>query len=103
MKSSFPAFRLLILVGLPSLLMIATAVPSYSQAQVTNDPPFYGPFNAIFLPDGDGLKKPLVKGDSVLRADSPWSLCGWVKPAEEPASKAQSLIAGFGDPTEEFS
>ena len=103
MKSSFPAFRLSILVGLPSLLMIATAVPSYSQAQVTNDPPFYGPFNAIFLPGGDGLKKPLVKGDSVLRADSPWSLCGWVKPAEEPASKAQSLIAGFGDPTEEFS
>jgi hypothetical protein len=24
---------------------------------VTNDPPFYGPFNAVFLPGGEGLKK----------------------------------------------
>jgi hypothetical protein len=101
MKSSLPAFRLLTSGGLIPLFLIATALPGRSQAQVTNDPPFYGPFNAIFLPDGDGLKKPLVKGDSVLRADSPWSLYAWVKPVDEP--KTLSLIAGFGDPTEEFS
>ena len=22
---------------------------------VTNDPPFYGPYNGVFLPDGEGL------------------------------------------------
>ena len=57
--------------------------------------------NAIFLPDGEGLKKPLVKTDSVLRTDSPWSLYGWVKSAE--TLKNPSLVAGFGDPEEEFS
>ena len=59
-------------------------------------PPFYGPFNAVFLPDGDGLKKPLAKNDSVLLADSPWSIYAWVKPAE--ALKLPSLVAGLGDP-----
>jgi hypothetical protein len=106
MKTSFPAIRLLISVAMISLLVIATSVRAHSQVQatnvpVTNDPAYYGPFNAIFLPDGDGLKKPLVKNDSVLRADSPWSLYGWVKPAE--ALGSVSLVAGFGDPAEEFS
>jgi hypothetical protein len=101
MKISRPAFRLLISAAIISIGVMATAVRANCQASVTNDPPFYGPFNAVFLPDGDGLKKPLVKTDSVLRADSPWSLYGWVKPAE--ALKTTSLIAGFGDPTEEFS
>jgi Exo-beta-D-glucosaminidase Ig-fold domain/Concanavalin A-like lectin/glucanases superfamily/Glycosyl hydrolases family 2/Glycosyl hydrolases family 2, sugar binding domain/Glycosyl hydrolases family 2, TIM barrel domain len=78
----------------------ATTMGAYSQT-VTNDPSSYGPFNGIFLPDGDGLKKPLVKDDSVLRADSPWSLYGWVK--YEQALKAPSLVAGIGDPTEEYS
>src|SRR6202451_3279688 len=68
---------------------------------VTNDLPFYGPFNGVFLPDGDGLKKPLRKDDSVLHADSPWSLYGWVKSAEP--LKGPSLVAGIGDPAEEFS
>jgi len=72
-----------------------------AQLPVTNDPPFYGPFHAVFLPDGDGLKKPTVKDDSVLRADSPWSLYGWVR-TEETVS-APSLVAGLGDPAEEYS
>jgi hypothetical protein len=84
-----------------SISLLATAVRGCAQTQVTNDPPFYGPFNAVFLPDGDGLKKPLVKTDSVLRADSSWSLYAWVKPVE--ASHALSLVAGFGDPADEFS
>ena len=101
MKILCRSFRLLITFGMISICLMATAVRGLAQAQVTNDPPFYGPFNAVFLPDGDGLKKPLLKTDSVLRADSPWSLYGWVKPAE--ALKTTSLVAGFGDPTEEFS
>jgi hypothetical protein len=83
-----------------SICLIVTVDRAYPQAQVTNDPSYYGPFNAIFLPDGDGLKKPLVKSDSVLRADSPWSIYTWVKPAE--ALKTPSLVAGIGDPEEEF-
>ena len=101
MRTSFSAVRFLISVGMISLLLTAISVSALSQVQVTNDPAYYGPFNAIFLPDGDGLKKNLVKTDSVLSSDSPWSLYAWVKPAE--AMKSVSLIAGFGDPAEEFS
>jgi hypothetical protein len=101
MKSSFPASHILIHAGILSICLFATASPATSQVQATNDPPFYGPFNAVFLPDGDGLKKSLVKNDSVLRADSPWSLYAWVKPAE--ALKMPSLVAGLGEPEEEFS
>jgi glycosyl hydrolase family 2/Ig-like domain-containing protein/concanavalin A-like lectin/glucanase superfamily protein len=83
------------------LALFLFAARSSTNAQiVTNDPPFYGPFNAVFLPDGEGLKKPLVAHDSVLQADSPWSLYFWVKPAE--TLKAQTLLAGLGNPTEEY-
>jgi hypothetical protein len=101
MKDSSSAFRLLIHAGLLLVCLIAAAIGGFAQAQVTNDPSFYGPFSAVFLPDGDGLKRPLVKNDSVLRADSPWSLYAWVNAAE--AVKMPSLLAGFGDPEEEFS
>src|SRR5580658_5253202 len=101
MTTSFSAARFLISVGMISLLLMAITVDAQSQVQVTNDPAYYGPFNATFLPDGDGLKKILVKTDSILHADSPWSLYGWVKPAH--ALKSVSLVAGFGDPAEEFS
>ena len=96
-----PAFSPLILAGTISFFLAVTAVGSYSQVPGTNDPPFYGPFNARFLPDGDGLVKPLEKNDSVLQADSPWSLYGWVQLAEE--LKGPSLVAGMGDPADEFS
>lgn len=83
------------------LCLFATSFCGYSQTPVTNDPPYYGPFNAEFLLGGGGLKKLLVKDDSVLRADSPWSLYGWVRPAE--AAKGMTPVAGIGDPTDEFS
>ena len=54
--------------------LLSFAAPCHSQIAVTTEPAFYGPYNAIFLPDGDGLHKPLVKDDSILRSDSPWSL-----------------------------
>ena len=100
MKSSFLDFRPLIrVISILLIALIATAGRGYSQG--ANDPPFYGPFSAMFLPDGDGLKKPLVKNDPVLQADSSWSLYAWIKPAE--ALKMPSLVGGFGDPEEEFS
>jgi hypothetical protein len=101
MNRIFSGFHRLIQGGVFSFCLLATAASSLSQTPVTNDPPFYGPFNARFLPDGDGLKKPLAKDDSVLRADSPWTLYGWVRPAE--AVKGPTLVAGMGDPEEEYS
>ena len=67
---------------------------------VTADPPFYGPFNGAFIPDGDGLEKKLADHDSVLRAESPWSLYCWIRTDE--ASKSATLVAGVGDPNEEY-
>jgi hypothetical protein len=67
----------------------------------TNDPPYYGPYNGAFLAGGDELKKHLLKSDTVLRADSPWSLYAWVWMTEAP--KGAVLIAGVGDPGEEYS
>jgi hypothetical protein len=84
-----------------SLCWLATVIGSYAQTPVTNDPPYYGPFNAEFLSGGDGLKKALVKDDTVLRADSPWSLYAWVRPTE--AAKRMTLVAGIGDPNDEYS
>jgi len=84
-----------------SFCLLATVPGGHSQVVVTNDPAFYGPYDAEFLPDGDGLRKPLRKEDSVLRADLPWSLYLWVKPAE--AQQAPALVAGVGDPADEFS
>jgi len=66
----------------------------------TNDPPYYGPFHGIFLADGDGLTKKLAKDDTVLRADSPWSLYCWVWLSEP--LKGPSLIAGLGKTDDEY-
>ena len=84
-----------------SFWLLVLAAPSYSQTTATTDTPAYGPYNAIFLPDGDGLQKPISKDDSVLRADSPWSLYCWVQ-WNEPINTA-TLLAGVGDPDEEYS
>ena len=100
MNGIFSSFKRTAGLAVASLLVLLR-VNSLAQMPVTVDPPFYGPFQGIFLADGDGLKKPMVKDDSVLRADSPWSLYGWVR-TDEPLS-APSLVAGFGDPADEYS
>src|SRR5258708_5845431 len=71
------------------------SIAAQAQLPITTDPPFYGPYNGNFIPDGDGLKKPLSKDDSILRADSPWSLYLWVRTEE--ALKGPSLLAGVGN------
>lgn len=83
-------------------LLMAFIAGSTVRAQVipTNDPPLYGPYNGVFLPDGDGLKKAIGEHDSVLRADSPWTLYAWVNPQE--AVTAPTLIAGAGKPEEDY-
>ena len=79
------------------LLLVTLFAPRlFAQIEIpTNDPPHYGPYNATFLAGGDGLKKQMVKTDTVLRADSPWSLWAWVRMDEAP--KGAILLAGFGE------
>ena len=55
---------------------------------------------ACFFPDGDGLRKPMVEHDTVLLADSPWTLYAWVQPQE--ALTAPTLLAGLGNTDEEY-
>ena len=81
-----------------AIILIALGVIALAQTVVTNNPPDYGPYSAIFLRDGTGLKKPLEKNDSLLRPDLPWSMFGWMNASEIP--KGLTLIAGMGDPAE---
>jgi Glycosyl hydrolase 2 galactose-binding domain-like/Exo-beta-D-glucosaminidase Ig-fold domain/Concanavalin A-like lectin/glucanases superfamily/Glycosyl hydrolases family 2/Glycosyl hydrolases family 2, TIM barrel domain len=91
-----------VLAGIACLLFCVLSTSSlFAQTIVTNDPPFYGPFNGLFLAGGNGLKKAMVKEDSVLRADSPWSMYAWVRLDESIA--APVLVAGVGDPEDEYS
>ncbi len=84
------------------LCTILTSPTAVAQNTIpTNDPPYYGPYNAVFLPDGEGLKKRLVKDDTVTRSDSPWTLYAWINLAEIP--KGLSPIAGVGNTEEEYS
>jgi hypothetical protein len=80
---------------------VACSLSVDAQIPITNDPPIYGPYNGVFLRGGDGLKKPVVEHDTVLRADSPWSLYCWVR--SEAALNGPTLLAGVGDPSEVYS
>jgi Exo-beta-D-glucosaminidase Ig-fold domain/Glycosyl hydrolases family 2/Concanavalin A-like lectin/glucanases superfamily/Glycosyl hydrolases family 2, sugar binding domain/Glycosyl hydrolases family 2, TIM barrel domain len=63
-------------------------------------PPFYGPWNAVILPGGDGLREKLAENDPILQAGSPWTLLVWVN-AQEETTKSE-LIAGIGAPDDEY-
>ncbi len=76
------------------------ALVSPAQIPVTNDPPQYGPYNAVMLTGGAGLKKALLEHDTVLRADSAWTLYSWIRTEELPSGP--SLIVGVGDTAEEY-
>jgi Exo-beta-D-glucosaminidase Ig-fold domain/Concanavalin A-like lectin/glucanases superfamily/Glycosyl hydrolases family 2/Glycosyl hydrolases family 2, TIM barrel domain len=91
---SLAVFLLFVLVGGP-------VVPNVSAQFIpTNNPAQYGPYNAAFLRGGDGLRTALTSNDTVLRADSPWTLWCWVR-FEEPI-KAPTLLAGLGETNEEY-
>ena len=63
-------------------------------------PPFYGPWNAVILPGGDGLHATLNGNDTILNAESPWTLLLWVN--AEDAAAGRELIAGVGAPNGEY-
>jgi hypothetical protein len=91
-----------------------------AQFPISHDPPQYGPYNGIFLSDGMGLRIPLVStydsflfadgmgatdasahiNDSVLRADSPWTLFCWFE-TDEPVIERE-LVGGLGNTTAEY-
>lgn len=69
----------------------------------------YGPYNAVSLPDGPGLIKPLAppppldlryRGaqppDPLTVGSAPWTLAFWFRPSEPFAGT--TLLAGMGDP-----
>lgn len=67
----------------------------------SNDPPRYGPYNAVFLQGGLGLRVALLnKTDTVLRADAPWTLSCWYNSANP--VQGLELLAGIGEVTGEF-
>jgi len=90
--------RALLFLSFISIFMLS--LMAQAQTPVTNNPAYYGPYNAVFLPDGDGLTKSLVKEDTVLQADAPWSLYAWVRMEEQPSTI--TLVAGVGDPDDEY-
>jgi Exo-beta-D-glucosaminidase Ig-fold domain/Glycosyl hydrolases family 2/Concanavalin A-like lectin/glucanases superfamily/Glycosyl hydrolases family 2, sugar binding domain/Glycosyl hydrolases family 2, TIM barrel domain len=90
------AFRFICSVFLFALI----CRPSLAQFVPTNNPPQYGPYNAIFLRGGDGLRTALAANDTVTNAHSPWTLWCWVR-FDEPVN-AQTLIAGLGEMDEEY-
>ncbi|HEX8893530.1 MAG TPA: LamG-like jellyroll fold domain-containing protein, partial [Terriglobales bacterium] len=87
--------------ALSFLLLLSSIVPvAIAQIVPTNDPPVYGPYNAVILEGGDGLRKHMVERDTVLRADSPWTMYAWIN-VDLPAT-APELVAGYGDVSAEY-
>lgn len=85
------------LMGIAQVVFCGAAA---AQAIPTNDPPKYGPYNGHFLAGGDGLSADMVPNDTVLLADTPWTMWCWVKTSE--AVTAPTLVAGVGETTEEY-
>ena len=85
----------------PSLfLVLILALHVSAQIVPTNDPPVYGPYNAAIKAGGDGVHRKMVEKDTVLRADSPWTMYGWVW--VDAAPTAPQLVAGYGDVGSEY-
>src|SRR5271169_5605723 len=71
----FPSCRFALVIS----FALCLAIRLTAQIVPTNDPPVYGPYNAIILQGGAGLKKAMVARDTVLRADAPWTIYLWVQ------------------------
>ena len=83
------------------LASIAVSSALVAQRVPTVDPPQYGPYNASFLPGGDGLRVPLKSPqDTVLQPTSPWTISTWFR--AEDAATGLELLAGVGDVTAEY-
>ena len=62
-----------------ALVLLLSTAEITAQVPITNDPPQFGPYNGVFFPDGGGLRFPIANThDTLLLADSPWSIYCWV-------------------------
>jgi Glycosyl hydrolase 2 galactose-binding domain-like/Exo-beta-D-glucosaminidase Ig-fold domain/Glycosyl hydrolases family 2/Concanavalin A-like lectin/glucanases superfamily/Glycosyl hydrolases family 2, TIM barrel domain len=80
------------------ILCLGAAVSA--QIVPTNDPPVYGPYNVVSEQGGDGVHKKMVEKDTVLRADSPWTMYAWIN--TDVSVTAPTLVGGYGDTTAEY-
>jgi hypothetical protein len=95
-------------------LFFALALPAFLAVQAVSAQALpeeaYGPYNAVFLPDGPGLTKPLAPPvpldpryqgprppDPLTGGAAPWTLAFWFH-SSDPLS-GTVLLAGMGDPT----
>ncbi len=100
--NQLPKLRYVTLAFATLVSLCFWALAPAARAQITtNDPPQYGPYNAVFFADGEGLKKPLNEHDSVLLASSPWTLYCWIRPDE--TLQGPTLIVGIGTIADEYS
>ncbi len=127
---SFSAFNLRLTLSVRSFLLLSAIVAAglsvflfASPARAQEIPAeSYGPYNAIFLPDGPGLTKQLAapspldsrtaalldrlglnkepdQRDILLEGRATWTLTFWFHPSEP--LKGSALLAGIGDPAAE--
>jgi beta-galactosidase/beta-glucuronidase len=95
-----PTLRLAIPLTLFAILCPKLGPAQQVPAPSEPPPPSYGPWNAVILPGGDGLREKLAETDTILQAESPWTLLAWVN-AEDPVTGSE-LIAGVGSPDSEY-
>ena len=89
-------FRAAILLIFAALFCLGT---SYTQSAPGASS--YGPYNGVFRPDGNSLRKSVEPTDTILQATSPWSLYCWFQSQE--SDPGPFLLAGVGNPLEEYS
>ena len=95
-----PRLCLGILVALLPFLCPTPDLAQQATAPLEPPPPSYGPWNAVILPGGDGLREKLAENDPILQPESSWTLVAWVN-AEDDVT-GDELIAGVGAPDNEY-
>jgi hypothetical protein len=109
--ASAPFARLELQVAVGLIVMLVTfAARAGAQAIPAED---FGPYNAVFLPDGSGLTKPLApqdarpvawnapkpRRDALFDGTGAWTLAFWFHSSEPLAGAV--MLAGIGDPVGE--
>lgn len=96
LRSARLGLRHLAAVGALGAAMAATA----QKTATVEILPQIGPYNAVFLRGGLGLRYGVEAVDPILRADTPWTISTWFRPSE--AVTEREFLAGLGDTTSEY-
>ena len=98
---SSAAIPKMVMLTTAALVLLLSTAEITAQVPITNDPPQFGPYNGVFFPDGDGLRFPIANThDTLLLADSSWTIYCWVK--TEGATNTSELVAGIGNTSAEY-